>query len=245
MAAMKPRTGDGPMEAVKEGRLIIVRVPLEGGGRLVVSVNDADTKHLFDNRYGTGQSTIDGIIRATNFLLAGRRFVVAGYGWCGRGVAQYLRALGGKVQRSPLWELTFVSSQESVSGGSGLQSPLGSWHGRRSADGKATRGRSGLDLGQALDNLLPANTQWVAHNYNHLHEAPTVFYAVALALALIGQGDGLNATIAWAYVGLRIVHSIVQATWNRVMVRFMLFALSSLALIALSLHLILAAFHSA
>ena len=99
--------------------------------------------------------------------------------------------------------------------------------------------------GQALDNLLPANTQWIAHNYNHLHEAPTVFYAVALALALIGQGDGLNAQIAWAYVGLRIVHSIVQATWNRVMVRFMLFALSSLALIALSLHLILAAFHSA
>src|SRR3982075_1777163 len=50
----------------------------------IVAVNDADTKHLFDNRYGTGQSTIDGIIRATNFLLAGSQFVVAGYGWCGR-----------------------------------------------------------------------------------------------------------------------------------------------------------------
>ena len=53
----------------------------------IIAVNDADTKHLFDNRYGTGQSTIDGIIRATNFLLAGSKFVVAGYGWCGRGLA--------------------------------------------------------------------------------------------------------------------------------------------------------------
>ena len=54
----------------------------------IVAVNDADTKHLFDNRYGTGQSTIDGIMRATNFLLAGSKFVVAGYGWCGRGSGQ-------------------------------------------------------------------------------------------------------------------------------------------------------------
>src|SRR5262249_58037165 len=52
----------------------------------IVAVNDADTKHLFDNRYGTGQSTIDCIIRATNFLLAGSKFVIAGYGWCGRGL---------------------------------------------------------------------------------------------------------------------------------------------------------------
>ena len=96
--------------------------------------------------------------------------------------------------------------------------------------------------GKNLDDVLPANTQWVAHNYNHLHEAPTVFYAVALALALIGQGDGMNATIAWIYAGLRIAHSIVQATWNRVLVRFLLFTLSSLALMALSLHLILAVF---
>jgi adenosylhomocysteinase len=68
---------------------------LERDGALgfpVIAVNDANTKHLFDNRYGTGQSTIDGIIRATNILLAGRKFVVAGYGWCGRGVA--LRAKG-------------------------------------------------------------------------------------------------------------------------------------------------------
>jgi len=63
----------------------------------VVAVNDANTKHLFDNRYGTGQSTIDGIVRATNLLLAGRRFVVCGYGWCGRGVAMRARGMGAIV----------------------------------------------------------------------------------------------------------------------------------------------------
>ncbi|NBR31736.1 MAG: MAPEG family protein [Sphingomonadaceae bacterium] len=97
--------------------------------------------------------------------------------------------------------------------------------------------------GKTLDQLLPAQTQWKAHNYNHLHEAPTVFYAVALALAIMGQGDGLNATLAWAYVGLRIVHSLVQATINKVMIRFLLFSLSSLVLIALVVHTVMAAFH--
>lgn len=97
--------------------------------------------------------------------------------------------------------------------------------------------------GAMLEQLLPREVQWKAHNYNHLHEAPTVFYAVALALAFIGQGNGLNATIAWAYVTLRIVHSVFQATVNKVMPRFMLFALSSLCLMALTLHLLLAVFH--
>jgi adenosylhomocysteinase len=63
----------------------------------VVAVNDAMTKHFFDNRYGTGQSTIDGIIRATNVLLAGKNFVVAGYGWCGRGLASRARGMGSLV----------------------------------------------------------------------------------------------------------------------------------------------------
>ncbi len=63
----------------------------------VIAVNDAMTKHFFDNRYGTGQSTIDGIIRATNILLAGRHFVVAGYGWCGRGLAMRARGMGANV----------------------------------------------------------------------------------------------------------------------------------------------------
>ena len=66
-------------------------------GYPVVAVNDANTKHLFDNRYGTGQSTVDGIVRATNILLAGRRFVVCGYGWCGRGVAMRARGMGAIV----------------------------------------------------------------------------------------------------------------------------------------------------
>ena len=97
--------------------------------------------------------------------------------------------------------------------------------------------------GAMLEGLIPREIQWKAHNYNHLHEAPTVFYAVALALAMIGQGDGLNATIAWAYVALRIVHSIFQATVNTVMPRFALFALSSLCLMALTLHLLMTVFH--
>lgn len=63
----------------------------------VIAVNDAQTKHFFDNRYGTGQSTIDGIIRATNVLLAGRNFVIAGYGWCGRGLAMRARGMGSNV----------------------------------------------------------------------------------------------------------------------------------------------------
>ncbi|MFN8007904.1 MAG: adenosylhomocysteinase [Terriglobia bacterium] len=63
----------------------------------IISVNDADTKHLFDNRYGTGQSTLDGIIRATNLLMAGLNVVVSGYGWCGRGVAARAHGLGAKV----------------------------------------------------------------------------------------------------------------------------------------------------
>src|SRR5205807_4688066 len=63
----------------------------------VISVNDAQTKHFFDNRYGTGQSTLDGIIRATNVLLAGRTVVVCGYGWCGKGVALRARGLGAQV----------------------------------------------------------------------------------------------------------------------------------------------------
>lgn len=67
-------------------------------------------------------------------------------------------------------------------------------------------GKAGIDskglvggTGKSLDGVLPDKIQWIAHNYNHPHEAPTVFYAVALALAIIGQGDGLNATLAWAY----------------------------------------------
>ena len=83
----------------------------------IISVNDANTKHLFDNRYGTGQSTIDGIIRATNRLLAGSRFVVCGYGWCGRGVASRARGMGANVivtEVDPLRALEAVMDGYSV-----------------------------------------------------------------------------------------------------------------------------------
>lgn len=98
-------------------------------------------------------------------------------------------------------------------------------------------------LNQAtLDAVLPPHVQWKAYNYNHLHEAPTVFYAVAIVLAIIGQGDGLNAALGWAYVGLRVIHSLVQAVVNAVMVRFAVFVASSLVLMALILHAALAMF---
>lgn len=93
-----------------------------------------------------------------------------------------------------------------------------------------------------LDTALPPHVQWKAYNYNHLHEAPTVFYAIAIILAIIGEGDGTNAALGWAYVGLRVVHSLIQATVNKVMLRFAVFVLSSLVLMALILRAALALF---
>jgi len=88
----------GGMEETTTGVIRLKAMAKEGVLRFpVIAVNDAHTKHLFDNRYGTGQSTIDGILRATNRLIAGSNFVVAGYGWCGKGVAQRARGLGATV----------------------------------------------------------------------------------------------------------------------------------------------------
>lgn len=92
------------------------------------------------------------------------------------------------------------------------------------------------------DRSLPPQAQWKVHNYNHLMEQPTLFYAVCTVLALSSTGNGINAWIAWAYVGLRIVHSLIQATSNRVRDRFVFFMLSSLMLVALTLHATLAVF---
>jgi hypothetical protein len=99
-------------------------------------------------------------------------------------------------------------------------------------DTKNLVGGNGADLRARI----PAEAQWPADNYNHLMEQPTLFYAIALTLALLGAGGGINLTIAWAYVGLRVVHSIVQVTVNRVIVRFSIFTLATLCLIALTLH---------
>ena len=107
-------------------------------------------------------------------------------------------------------------------------------------------GAAGEDVGwtgKSLDDVLPPAIQWKAHNYNHLHEAPTIFYAVAIVLAILGQGDGLNATLGWVYVALRVIHSLWQALVNKVVPRFALFALSSLVLMALTLHAGIAVFH--
>lgn len=83
---------------------------------------------------------------------------------------------------------------------------------------------------------LPAHVRWKADNYNHLMEQPTVFYAVALSLAVLGQGEGINLYIAWAYVASRVVHTLVQVTINHIPTRFAIFFVSSLILIALTLQ---------
>ncbi|WP_347717689.1 MAPEG family protein [Sphingomonas sp.] len=96
----------------------------------------------------------------------------------------------------------------------------------------------------ALDGVVDDKAQWKAHNYIHLMEQPTLFYAIVFALILMGQNFPLNVGLAWTYVGLRIAHSIVQATWNRILVRFILFALSTLCLLALTLHAAIGLLHS-
>jgi hypothetical protein len=108
---------------------------------------------------------------------------------------------------------------------------------------------AGVDMGKLVgtkasdaDRALPPHIQWKAHNHNHLMEQPTLFYAVCAVLALSGAGNGVNAWIAWAYVALRIAHSLVQATSNRVRARFLFFMLSSFMLVALTLHAALAVF---
>ena len=103
--------------------------------------------------------------------------------------------------------------------------------------------KSGLDLskpqpggrrGADLEGVLPDHVNWKAHNYTHLHEQPTVFYALCCILAITGIDSALAVQLAWGYLVLRIAHSIVQATTNYVPVRFLLFLLSSLALVGMA-----------
>jgi len=106
--------------------------------------------------------------------------------------------------------------------------------------------KAGLDLsgaggrGQDIDPQLPPSVAWKSHNYAHLMEQPTLFYAVVVLLTLVGHGDGLNAQLAWAYVGIRIAHSLWQALVNTVPIRFGLFILSTISLFALSINLVIA-----
>lgn len=108
--------------------------------------------------------------------------------------------------------------------------------------------KAGIDLkaappggrGANLEGILPPLTNWKSHNYTHLLEQPTLFYAVIIFLHLSGGATDLTRALAWAYVVLRIVHSLWQATVNRIPVRFALFALSSLCLLGLSLLAVIA-----
>lgn len=103
-------------------------------------------------------------------------------------------------------------------------------------DPEKSRGGRGVDL----DGVLPPAIQWKSHNYNHLMEQPTVFYAVVIMMALISAAAQLDVWLAWAYVIIRVVHSLWQALVNTIPVRLTLFTLSSIALTILSVRLLLA-----
>jgi hypothetical protein len=101
---------------------------------------------------------------------------------------------------------------------------------RAGISAKGMRGTRGLD------GLIPAEANWPAHNYAHLMEQPTIFYAIVFALILMGFDAPINVYLAWAYVGLRVIHSLIQATANIVLYRFIVFTLSSLCLLGLTTH---------
>ena len=101
--------------------------------------------------------------------------------------------------------------------------------------GISLKGRRGT-RGGALEGAIPDEANWKAHNYNHLMEQPTIFYAIALTLALLEFGGGINLYLAWGYVALRIVHSLIQATANVVLYRFVTFNLASFCLLGLTVH---------
>lgn len=90
--------------------------------------------------------------------------------------------------------------------------------------------------GSDLERVIPQKSAWPSHNYTHLHEQPTLFYAVVMILALTGQGGGINAQLAWGYVAIRIAHSVWQSTVNTIAVRFGLFVLGTLVLAALAIN---------
>jgi hypothetical protein len=95
---------------------------------------------------------------------------------------------------------------------------------------------------QEFQAQMPAEVRWKADNYNHLMEQPTLFYAVVLSLAFLGADTGLNTGLAWAYVALRVVHSLIQATVNIVLLRFAVFMIASLMLLFMSIRAALLVF---
>ena len=101
--------------------------------------------------------------------------------------------------------------------------------------GISLKGRVGT-RGGALEGVIPDQANWKAHNYNHLMEKPTIFYAIVLALVLMHFDAPINVYLAWGYVAFRIIHSLIQATVNVVTWRFLVFILSTLCLIGLTTH---------
>ena len=101
--------------------------------------------------------------------------------------------------------------------------------------GISLKGRVGSKGGD-LYGVLDSQVQWKAHNYNHLMEQPTIFYAIVIALILMGFDAHINVYLAWAYVAFRVLHSLVQVTVNIVLYRFLLFILASLCLLGLTTH---------
>ncbi|WP_299192106.1 MAPEG family protein [uncultured Erythrobacter sp.] len=99
----------------------------------------------------------------------------------------------------------------------------------------AKRGGRGNDL----EGVIPDKANWPAHNHTHLHEQPTLFYAVSAILAIVGAG-ALDVMLAWIYVGLRIVHSLWQILFNKIPIRFLLFITSTIALIVLAVRAVMA-----
>ena len=103
--------------------------------------------------------------------------------------------------------------------------------------------RAGIDVfklvggrGQNLEGVIPDQVQWKSHNYSHLLEQPTIFYAIVLTLAMMGMDQPINVYLAWGYVVLRIIHSMIQCTSNIVRFRFPLFGLASFCLLGLTVH---------
>ncbi|MXP46875.1 MAPEG family protein [Altererythrobacter luteolus] len=92
--------------------------------------------------------------------------------------------------------------------------------------------------GQDLEGVIPDNVQWKAHNYAHLMEQPTIFYPAVIILAIMGAG-AVDVTLAWIYVALRIIHSVYQATVNKVPVRFLIFVVSSIVMVILALRAVM------
>jgi hypothetical protein len=107
--------------------------------------------------------------------------------------------------------------------------------------------KTGMDLkaappggrGQDLEGILPADVNWKSHNYSHLMEQPTIFYAVVLIIAVVGASTPLMVSFAWGYTVLRIIHSLYQALVNIVMVRFTIFVLATICLVILSAHAVI------